>query len=260
LIQAYQGLSVEEGKNLLADLDIPGDTVERLGRVGPKSSLEVYNVFTQGGSTNSFPPAYSSIGVPIDASVRTKLSAQSKTRLPSARMTDRSVADLGGSGQACIERSLEIKSFVPIMGHQQEQALASVTIPNLLGSPAINVERKLIRLRNSKLAVIANDLMSSSTVAHSPAPDLSFTSGDDCVDMVGGDDDAVAVARAYPQSSRISAVESSQSSAEDETLMVRLKKRRQQSSIGDARSVQAAKLLSNHMARSDSCPDVIELE
>ena len=249
LIQAYQGLSVEEGESLLADLDIPGDALERLSRVGPKSSLEVYHVFTQGGGsttpsvslTTRYSCSTAGPAAAVDASRINQPSSDSETRI-STKMTHPSVPpDLGGSSaHASMERSLEGKSCALMIGYhqQQEHAFVSESIPNHPGSPTINVEKKFTQLRRS-LAVLANDLKSSSTVAHPPNQDSLLTSDDDCEDiLVREDDDEVAVAREYyPQSLGIVAVESSQSSAEDEPLMVRLKKR-----------------------PHTSCQDVIELE
>ena len=234
LLQAYQGLSEEVGKALLADLDTAGDLMERICRVGPKSSIEVYHVFTQVGITPTT-LAVSSLSTRLKQTIMdqddTSDSSPEKlpmTKVPSRKLKiDSSIPDLSDSSVGSIEVAATVSADGSVSDFSDSSS-AKCVWDRLPG----NVQAR-------------KDLQSTNAV---PVTHESMDNSLGCVDLTQGDDDSTSSQRvAATGPCFLESPKTSQSSS-DESLLVRMTKRQQSFPFQD---------VSNQRRK---CDGVIELD
>ena len=234
LLQAYQGLSEEEGKGLLSDLETAGELMERNCRVGLKSSTEVYFVFTQGGIVPTT-LTVSSLSMCLTQTMMDQdddsdsLPVKHPTALAPSRKVniDRSIPDLSDSSVGSIEVAATVS--------------ADGSVPDLSdSSPAEHTwDRRSSNVQTRK------DLKSTNTV---PVTHDSMDDSLDCVDLTQGDDDSTSYQRIPSDRHCLLESPKTSQSSSDESLVVRMTKRQQ------------AFQYQNVIHQRRKCNDVIELD
>jgi len=264
LFQAYQGVNEEEGKVLLADLDTAVDNaMERVCRVGSKSSMEVYNVFTQGESiatkhssvvTNTEPnPVHTSLGqniaLPKEPAKKKKI--------------DPSIPDFG--------------IFSPDSSHEGEKIGANQRVVFETKPESRPVACPILDMNSDSSPSTSVDIRFDLSYEKLAGAKAKFSTrvrdsidSDDYVDLTWGDDgdpltsnslrvSAAEFQRDLVNASELESQEQSQSSGdEDETLLERLKRRQQQSPSRRNRDASMADATCRKFASSSS-REVIEL-